>query len=116
MTQVMNQCFLSLSKDAEASGGFIKRVDGVRTYTGTHIDGVLDGTGEIAYGPGCKYQGGLKEGKNEGFGVYTWPNGKTVLSYWRAGVMHGPGLILETNGKTTPGLWEEGKLKHVSSL
>jgi len=116
MTQVMKQCFLSLPTDAEASGGFIKRVDGVRTQMGTHIEGTLDGIGEIVYGPGCKYQGELKNGKNEGFGVYTWPNGKTVLSYWRAGAMHGPGLILEPNGRTTPGLWKDGKLKHTSSL
>lgn len=116
MIQVMTQCFSNLPAATTHAGGLLKRTEGVKRYLGTHREGVLEGVGEVLYGPDCKYQGELKGGKNHGFGVYTWPNRKVVISYWEEGLMHGPGLIIEPNGKSTSGQWEAGKLRTLSPM
>lgn len=114
MIQVITQCFSTAPTATEHAGGFLKRTEGVKSYMGTHSEGVLNGIGEVIYGPGCKYQGELKDGKSHGFGVYSWPNRKVVISYWEEGLMHGPGLIIEPNGKSTTGQWKAGKLSSLS--
>lgn len=44
-----------------------------------------------------------------GFGIYTWPDGKSYEGFWKNNLMHGEGKMNFTNGKSRKGKWRKGK-------
>ena len=42
----------------------------------------------------------------QGFGKYSWPDGKTYEGQWKSNKMHGEGLLLWKDGKSYKGSFE----------
>ena len=45
----------------------------------------------------------------EGYGTFSWPNGKKYIGYWKNGKQHGIGSIININGKELRGEFMDGK-------
>lgn len=41
---------------------------------------------------GDRYDGEFREGEEDGVGIFTWADGSTYESFWRAGRRHGLGV------------------------
>jgi hypothetical protein len=54
---------------------------------------------------GRRYEGGLKDGKPHGFGVFTMPDGTTFEGQWDEGRMHGTGKYIDPSGAQYEGGW-----------
>lgn len=77
------------------------------TWTGGCTNGYADGG--YADGRGVKkwyfdgkthvYAGDVKNGKNNGYGVYTWPNRDEYSGEWINSNMHGYGMFVYANGE-----------------
>jgi hypothetical protein len=46
--------------------------------------------------------------KKEGYGEFSWPDGKIYKGQWRDGKQHGEG-VLKHKGVERKGLWDNGK-------
>ena len=44
-----------------------------------------------------------------GYGEFTWPNGRVYKGQWSEGKQCGEGIIVDENGKTRKGEWANGK-------
>ena len=47
--------------------------------------------------------------KKEGFGIYSWPDGKQYQGFWSNGLQDGIGRFTNTKGQSRVGKWKEGK-------
>ena len=47
----------------------------------------------------------------EGFGVFTWPDGRQYRGFWANGKQHGKGVFVNDKGIEQEGMWENGKKK-----
>lgn len=47
----------------------------------------------------------------EGYGVFTWPDGRQYKGYWVNGKQHGKGVFINDKGIEQEGMWENGKKK-----
>lgn len=78
------------------------------TYSGTIVDGVLQGVGVYTYLNGDVYTGEFYKGKAEGYGEIVF---KYDGSVYRGGFINnarnGYGVYYDSNGVTYTGLWED---------
>ena len=51
-----------------------------------------------------------KRGLKEGYGVFTWPDGRVHDGYWQEGKKHGQGTAIE-KGVKRKGYWDKGEHK-----
>lgn len=59
---------------------------------------------------GRTYEGGYKDDKKHGWGVFKWPSGKEYRGYWHEGKQHGNGELWNAeNGTHVAGKWSMGK-------
>ena len=58
-----------------------------------------------------KYRGKILEGKPNGLGTLTLPNGENYVGEWKDGKRNGLGTHLSTDGKKYEGEWKDDK-KH----
>lgn len=66
-------------------------------------------------GDGLIYEGEWKNGRQDGFGVFAWPDGSKYTGEWREGKQHGHGIW--ENGKVIhEGIWEKGKRTGLGML
>ncbi|CAE7919205.1 Rsph1 [Symbiodinium sp. KB8] len=56
-----------------------------------------------------RYEGDYTEGKREGVGKISLPNGDKYHGQWRADKFHGEGTYFYANGDIYSGMWAEGK-------
>ena len=47
--------------------------------------------------------------KREGWGTFSWTDGRKYVGEWRAGKQHGKGTYISCDGTSKAGLWEAGK-------
>lgn len=47
--------------------------------------------------------------KREGWGTFSWTDGRQYVGEWRAGKQHGKGTYISNDGTSKTGLWEHGK-------
>ena len=47
--------------------------------------------------------------KKQGFGIYSWTDGRRYEGQWMNGKQHGEGKYLLPDGKENIGIWEKGK-------
>ena len=47
----------------------------------------------------------------EGYGVFTWPDGRKYKGNWANGKQHGEGTFINDKGVEQTGIWENGKKK-----
>jgi len=55
-----------------------------------------------------KYEGQYVRDKKNGFGVYTFTDGRIFEGWWVNGKQHGLGVMI-AKGKTKYGVWDNGK-------
>jgi hypothetical protein len=55
------------------------------------------------------YQGFMKHGKPEGFGIYKFADGDIYAGQWKSGLRHGEGKQWFKDGRFYSGLWENDK-------
>lgn len=71
-------------------------------WSGDCVDGFAEGTGVaasfLAGEPDDRYEGHLRRGKAEGYGVMTWPTGARYEGAWAKGERNGHGTLT----------WEDG--------
>ena len=48
--------------------------------------------------------------KKEGFGIFTWPDGRKYIGNWKEGVQEGEGDYIFSSGVMKKGIWSNGKL------
>jgi len=58
---------------------------------------------------GQRYEGNWKNGKMNGVGEYTWPNGDHYIGEYLNDLKHGKGVLKKVNGEVYDGAWKEGK-------
>ncbi|MFB9262913.1 hypothetical protein ACFFWD_06960 [Bradyrhizobium erythrophlei] len=76
------------------------------------IHGLLgfDKCGRQVAADGDRYEGGFKESKRDGYGVYTWASGARYEGQWQKGERHGFGVEIIPDGTETAGHWQDGRL------
>jgi len=58
-----------------------------------------------------KYKGEISNGKPNGTGTGTYPNGRKYVGDWKDGKLNGQGTLLSSDGKKYDGEWKDDK-KH----
>ena len=58
-----------------------------------------------------KYKGEISNGKPNGTGIGTYPNGRKYVEDWKDNRRHGQGTLLSPDGKKYEGEWKDDK-KH----
>ena len=52
-------------------------------------------------------------GRNiEGFGTFTWPDGRKYFGFWKDNKQHGDAVFTSAKGKVRRGRWESGERLH----
>ncbi|XP_021370845.1 alsin-like isoform X2 [Mizuhopecten yessoensis] len=81
-------------------------------YTGTFLNGLVHGHGEIKWSDGRNYTGSFRDGKQHGHGrlLILQDDGKERCQegYWRDGRLHGIGKVKYANGDVYEGYFREG--------
>ena len=58
---------------------------------------------------GEHFEGELKDGKRDGFGIYTWPNGVRFEGSFKNGKRNGKGILTWPNGDSYEGEYKDDK-------
>ena len=83
---------------------------GNHVYSGSFVDGLMDGTGQYIWSNGIKYEGDFKNNMIEGRGIYTWPDESTYDGDVLSGLRHGQGTyVCGTIPSSYTGEWKYGK-------
>lgn len=69
----------------------------------------MDGYGIYTWKDGRKFEGQYREDKKHGFGIYEWSDGRKYEGQWFKGKQHGIGTYYVPDEATQSGLWEDGK-------
>ncbi len=86
------------------------------TYTGSFVDGLEDGKGEMLYSDGS-YNGSWKQGKEHGIGEMKFNNGVNLISEFKKGKIDGYVLKYDNAGNMGVYLFSNGaKLKSFNEL
>ncbi len=83
-------------------------VTGTR-YVGEWQDGKKQGHGTYTWPDGDEYVGEWRDGKKHGQGTYTWPDGDEYVGEWKNGQEHGQGTYTYADGRVWKGRWSDGK-------
>ncbi len=81
------------------------------TYIGDVVDGRANGQGTLTWPNGSKYVGEFKDSKHHGQGTYTFPDGYKYVGEWKDGKQHGQGTYTTAGGNKYVGEKTDGK-KH----
>ena len=76
-------------------------------YIGEIKNGKPNGQGTYTFPDGKKYEGEFKDGKEHGKGTYTYPDGVKYEGEWKDGKEHGKGTLTTPDGFTDVGEWED---------
>ena len=53
--------------------------------------------------------GDFHKDKKHGYGIYTYPDGRSYKGQWANGKQHGEGIFITPLGAQRKGIWNEGK-------
>jgi hypothetical protein len=73
---------------------------------GNYKEGRRNGKGKYTWPDGRIYNGDFKDDKREGRGVYTWPNGAVYDGMFKDGKRNGSGKYVDANGRIQNGRWK----------
>lgn len=83
-------------------------------YLGELINGLPNGKGKSTFDDGCIHEGSYLNGKEEGPGCYSWPNGDRYFGDFRSGYIHGLGTSSfgrhKAEGEVHYGNYKQGKM------
>lgn len=83
---------------------------GDHVYSGSFVNGLMDGTGLYIWSHGVKYDGDFRKNKIEGTGIYTWSDESTYDGEVLNGLRHGQGTYTcGTIPSSYTGEWKFGK-------
>ena len=77
-------------------------------YVGEIENGKPNGTGSITFPDGQKYEGEWKDGKRNGQGTYTFRSGAKYVGEHKDGKKHGQGTYTYTDGRKYVGEFKNG--------
>ena len=80
-------------------------------YVGEIKNGKPNGQGTHTLPDGRKFVGKFKDGKSNGQGILTFPNGNKYEGEWKDGKRHGQGTYTFSDGRKYVGEWRSGE-KH----
>ncbi len=78
------------------------------TYIGDVVDGRANGQGTLTWPNGSKYIGEWKDGKRHGQGTYTFADGRKYVGEWKDSKKHGQGTYTYADGQKYVGEWKDG--------
>ena len=78
-------------------------------YEGAMDDGRPNGHGVYTWPDGSRYEGEFKDGRQNGHGVKHWPDGGRYDGTFKDNQRDGHGLFLWTNGEVYDGEWKDGR-------
>ncbi len=81
------------------------------TYEGPLKNGVPHGKGTWVHRDGTSYVGDFYEGRIEGYGEYTFPNGVVYIGELKNGKAHGEGIMIHPDGRRVGRHWVNGVLQ-----
>ena len=76
-------------------------------YEGEITDGKPNGKGIETFPNGEKYVGEFKDGEYHGQGIYTWKDGRKYVGKVKDGECHGQGTFSSKDGETFVGEWKD---------
>lgn len=83
---------------------------GNHVYSGSFVNGVMDGKGQYMWANGIKYEGDFKKNIIEGTGLYTWTDESTYEGEVSGGLRHGQGTFAcGTIPSSYTGEWKYGR-------
>jgi hypothetical protein len=85
------------------------------TYTGTTSGGKLNGEGKEIMPNGNRYEGTHRDGKKNGYGVYTWSDAR-YDGAWKDNMPEGFGTYVESDGRQHAGEWKQGCLEDQGDI
>ena len=75
----------------------------------------MEGFGFYSFADGKTYEGEYKKDKKHGFGIYSWTDGKVYEGWWTNGKQDGYGYFTNKDGSKKIGEWRDGKkIKWIS--
>ena len=77
-------------------------------YVGEIKNGKPNGHGMLTKPEGSKYVGEFKDGKYHGQGTFNWSDGDKYVGEYKDGKYHGQGTLTLTNGTRYEGEWKDG--------
>ena len=77
-------------------------------YNGAIKNGKPEGIGNLTSPDGDKYRGLWKKGEKHGQGTYTFSSGANYEGKWKDGKKHGQGTFSWSNGNKYVGEWNAG--------
>ena len=77
-------------------------------YNGQVENGKPNGQGTETSPDGDMYEGKYKDGKKHGQGTYTWSNGDKYVGKYKDGKRNGHGTSTKSNGDIHEGNWKNG--------
>jgi hypothetical protein len=78
-------------------------------FEGTLRDGKENGRGVFTRANGARYDGEWRDGQHNGRGVFTWANGNRYEGEFRNGKFDGRGVFTSTNGNRYDGEWRDSQ-------
>ena len=78
-----------------------------RVYKGEWKNGKPNGQGTYTFPDGKKYEGKFKDGKEQGQGTYTYPDGVKYEGKFKDGKEQGQGTLTTPEGFTDVPVWKE---------
>ena len=79
-------------------------------YVGEFKDGKQNGQGTYTYPDGQKYVGRWKDGKDNGQGTFTYPDGQKYVGRWKDDKRNGQGTRTWSDGSKVVGEFKDGIL------
>jgi hypothetical protein len=89
--------------------GSLLACDAAPEYVGELKDGKPNGQGKLTWPDGKTYFGSLAEGKREGLGTATWANGQKYVGEWKNDKRQGRGTVTWPSGEQYAGEFKNGK-------
>ncbi len=86
------------------------------TFTGSRVNGKLEGSGKAVYAEGDTYEGEFVSGYRQGKGEYHWVDGDRYVGSWDNGVISGYGVYWWTSGNRYVGYWENNMKNGIGTL
>eukprot|EP00968_Pinguiococcus_pyrenoidosus_P022608 scaffold3319_cov258-Pinguiococcus_pyrenoidosus.AAC.3 len=80
------------------------------TYQGGWRQGRFHGHGVYRAADGSRYEGDWEAGERNGHGVQVHPSGEKYSGDWLQNLKHGKGVLRWSNGKSRMGEWNNGKV------